>query len=202
MEKYPCFNRRILDGLHSLFVLLGVIPSDNLDEEDDFNILSMVAMRHTDIDAFEAFCVLCMKHAVGNTTSRKNYRRDIVSGYVTLCNEAFCFLILENHREYWREYFCTENMEENKVAVKTKYTVRGSMGGVKGWHADGIKVFNRLLKEVKLERNNPRSADIERELKRKWNVDMNNQLSMNGRLVISNRIEVAEEEEEPDLPDF
>lgn len=129
------------------------------------------------------------------------YRKDKISSVFTISDEAFSFLVLDNNRSYWKAYYNTNNIENDKPVTETRYTVRGSMGGVKGWHVDGIKVYNSLLAAVMDKRKLNNSKVAEEILQNKWNADKRNDLRGSGKI-----IEVAdsdsEEEVQPLIVDF
>ena len=174
--------------------MLGVLPSEDYDEETYTASSLVMLVRCDNIDAFEAFCVLCLKHSIGSAAWRKSYRKDKISSVYTISDEAFSFLVLDNNRSYWKAYYNTDNIENDKPATETRYMVRGSMGGVKGWHVDGIKVYNSLLAAVMDKRKLNDSKVAEEILQNKWNADKRNDLRGSGKI-----IEVADDESEEEV---
>jgi hypothetical protein len=195
-KKHPAYNDRVLSGLMSILELFGCTGDPTFNEElyDPGEVITII--RTTNLNAFESFCVLCLKHIVGNASWRQNFRRDTISSVFTISDEAFAFLVLDNNREYWR--LCYEKGEHNipvaestsasgrshkRRKIETRYTKRGSEGGKQGWTQDGIDAYNDLLKVVINNRNKAESKDLEGRLKRQWNTDRMDQLQKAGRVV-------------------
>jgi hypothetical protein len=197
-KKNPTYNSRVLYGLQDLLKLLGSIDTDEYFQEDNYDLGRIVASIRTDMDcdAFESFCVLCLKHIVGSSSWRQNYRRETISSAFTISDEAFAFLVLDNNRDYWK--LCYDVGEHNipvvestsasgratkRRKVDTRYTKRGSAGGMQGWNREGIDAYNALLKEVMINRTKKESKDMENQLKRQWNADRMNHLQVAGRVL-------------------
>ena len=183
----------------SILKLFGCTGDPTFNEElyDPGEVITII--RTTNIKALESFCVLCLKHIVGNASWRQNFRRDEMSSVFTVSDEAFAFLVLDNNREYWK--LCYERGEHNipvtestsasgrshkRRKIDTKYTKRGSEGGKQGWTQNGIDTYNILLKAVMNNRNKAESKDLEGRLKRQWNDDRMDQLQKAGRVVNDN----------------
>ena len=199
-KKHPMYNERVLSGLQSLLLQMGVLPNESF-SEDEYHVTDLVAIRCNDIDAFEAFCMLCLRHAVGSCSWKKEHRKTKCSKIFTLCDEAFAFLVLENNRLIWKSFY-DRIQDDEKLVAETKFTVRGSMGGLKGWHKDGIKLFNELLREVEQTRHLNQSKIVEENLQRQWNEDRKNVLKTAGRIVVDDDNSESEEDVEPLIIDF
>jgi hypothetical protein len=75
-KKHPAYNNRVLNGLLSILELFGYTGDPTFDEElyDHGQVITII--RTNNINAFESFCVLCLKHIVGTASWRQNFRRD------------------------------------------------------------------------------------------------------------------------------
>ena len=195
-KKHPSYNDRVLSGLLSILQRLGSTGDPTFREEsyDPGEVLATI--RTEDADAFESFCVLCLKHVIGTSVWRQNYRRETISNAFTISDEAFAFLVLDNNRHYWK--LCYDVGEHNiplvettspsgrpskRRKIETKYTKRGSAGGTQGWNQEGIETYNTLLQVVITNRNKNESKDLEGVLKRQWNADKMNHLQDAGRVL-------------------
>ena len=212
-KKHPAYNVRVLNGLMSILQLLGSTGDPTFDEEsyDPGELVSIIRTTTDYTDAFESFCILCLKHIAGTAVWRQNYRKDLVSSAFTISDEAFAFLVLDNNREYWK--LCYEMGEHNIPVVEgtsasgrshkrrkidTKYTKRGSAGGTQGWNQEGIDTYNILLKEVMNSRNKSESRDLEVKLKKQWNTDKMNRLQSAGMVVNQDEEDTVESLNEQD----
>jgi len=201
-KKHQSYNDRVLDGLMSILQKLGSTGDPAFIEEsyDPGEVLATI--RTEDIEAFESFCVLCLKHIVGTGVWRQNFRRETISHAFTISDEAFAFLVLDNNRHYWK--LCYEVGEHNiplvettsttgrpskRRKIETKYTKRGSAGGTQGWNQEGIETYNSLLQVVIANRNKKESKDLEGRLKTQWNADKMNRLQDAGRVLNHDEVE-------------
>ena len=195
-KKHPSYNDRVLRGLMTILQRLGVAGDPAFHEESYDPCEVLATIRNEDIDAFESFCVLCLKHVVGTGVWRQNYRRDTISNAFTISDEAFAFLVLDNNRHYWK--LCYDVGEHNipmvetaspsgrpskRRKIETKYTKRGSAGGTQGWNQEGIDTYNTLLQVVITNRTKSESKDLEGVLKQQWNADKMNHLQDAGRVL-------------------
>jgi hypothetical protein len=195
-KKYPTYNERVLNGLLTTLQLFGCTGDPTFNEELYDPSAIVTTVRTTDIDAFECFCVLCLKHIVGTATWRREFRRDTVPNMFTISDEAFAFLVLDNNREYWKQCYIegehnipvretnsTSGRAHKRIMIDTKYTKRGSVGGKQGWNQEGIETYNALLRAVMENRGRSASEDMERSIKLRWNTDRMNQLQNEGRVL-------------------
>jgi len=196
-KKNPAYNSRILNGLFRILELLGSTGDEAFDGESyDAGALVTAIRSEEDCSAFESFCVLCLKHIVGTSSWRQNFRREAISDAFTISDEAFAFLVLDNNKDYWK--LCYEVGEHNipvvqstsasgratkRRKVDTRYTKRGSAGGTQGWNKEGIDTYNKLLKEVINNRSKNESKELESRIQRQWNDDRMNHLQGAGRVL-------------------
>jgi len=159
---------------------MGVLPNEYI-SKDTFHAPDLVVIRCNNIDAFETFCTLCLRHVIGSCSWKKEHRKTKVSKIFTLCDESFAFLVLEIKWLYWKAFY-DRGRDDEKLVAETKFMVHGSMGGLKGWHNDGIKLFGRRLQH-------------------QWNVDHKNVLKSARRIFDDDDSEL-EEDVEPWIIDF
>ena len=74
--------------------------------------------------------------------------------HMSISDEAFMLLVLENHYELWI------HSETTKVG-RGKYTENGPNKKFCGWSKAGMRCFNKLLEEVRTNRNKLYSKDVE-----------------------------------------
>ena len=74
--------------------------------------------------------------------------------HMSVSDEAFMLLVLENHYELWI------HSETTKVG-RGKYTENGPNKKFCGWSKAGMRCFNKLLEEVRTNRNKLYSKDVE-----------------------------------------
>jgi hypothetical protein len=177
--------------------LLGTIGDLDFDEEtyDPGEVVTII--RTMDIDALENFSVLCLKQIARTAVWRQNYRKETISDAVTISDEPFAFLVLDNNREYWK--LCYQLGEHNIPVVEettsasgrthkrhkidTKNTKRGSAGGTQGWNQEKNDIYNHLLQDVVRNRGSRESKELEGRLKLQWNADKMKTLQSTGMVV-------------------
>jgi hypothetical protein len=74
--------------------------------------------------------------------------------HMSISDEAFMLLVLENHYELWM------HSETTKVG-RGKYTENGPNKKFCGWSKAGMRCFNKLLEEVRTNQNKLYSKDVE-----------------------------------------
>ena len=74
--------------------------------------------------------------------------------HMSISDEAFMLLVLENQYELWM------NSETTKVG-RGKYTENGPNKKFCGWTNEGMRRFNKLLEEVRTNRNKLYSKEVE-----------------------------------------
>ena len=74
--------------------------------------------------------------------------------HMSVSDEAFMLLVLENQYELWI------NSDTTKVG-RGKYTENGPNKKFCGWSNEGMRRFNKLLEEVRTNRNKLYSKDVE-----------------------------------------
>ena len=119
------------------------------------------------------------KAVMGSERWKKKHKLKKISEFVTVANEAFLLLVLENNEKRWRAEF--EIDKANKDAVKNLpdlVHMRNplNLGQNLGWEEKGIKHCNELVKHVldtrKLQNNrkgHDGSNDVETQMMEEWN---------------------------------
>jgi hypothetical protein len=151
----------------------------------------MVALRTTDMDAFEAFCILFLRHTTGKVSWKSSSRSSRISETFTISDEAFAFLVLDDNINYWRKYYLSDvNAVSQVVAssggkgkkpairVETKYSLKNRTGA---WSNEGIRTYNILFQEVMHLRNAPDCKTMENELMDRWKQDRREYLESTGK---------------------
>jgi hypothetical protein len=91
----------VFNSLSHCFVFYASVDLAFLEESYDPGEV-WATIRTEDINVFESFCVLCLKHVAGTGVWRQNYSRETISDAFTISDEAFAFLVLDNNRHYWK----------------------------------------------------------------------------------------------------
>ena len=138
---------------------------------------------------FKMIVEICLKPMVSSKHWKLNHKQLEVSGMTTNADEALALLVLENNYKEW-----IEKAKGNTIDPKnrlTKYTNQGIRhnGTKKGWSLDGLKRFNEIFKEVKIQRSSELSRRRERNLMEEWERDDED----------NNRRRTGREDEMPDL---
>jgi hypothetical protein len=74
--------------------------------------------------------------------------------HMTVSDEAFMLLILENQYDLWL------HAESSKVG-RGPYTENGPNKKFCGWTNEGMRRFNKLMEEVRINRNKQHSVEVE-----------------------------------------
>ena len=88
---------------------------------------------------------------VGLVTYRKEVGMKFLCHFVTVCNESFALLMLENNEARWMDMY---NMKAMKSDLVNKYTdggnsrKNGRSRSYSGWSNAGLNRFNELFKMV------------------------------------------------------
>ena len=117
---------------------------------------------------FKMIVQICLKSMVSAKHWKMNRGKLELSGLLTVADEALALLVLENNYKEW-----VEKAKGNDIDKKnrlTKYTNQGLRhnGTRKGWSMSGLKRFNTIFKEIKLERQRERSKANEVQILDEW----------------------------------
>jgi hypothetical protein len=125
------------------------------DGNDMPNIDNWLTLRNNEHGWYTKFFEVFIVHVVGAAKFRNKVATQFVSSFVTVGDEAFALLVLENCEEKWMDMY---DKKETKSYKKNKYTDGGksSQGGrsrnLKGWSNKGLNRFNELYRLVKVDR--------------------------------------------------
>ena len=105
-----------------------------------------------DADGKDMFCMfvdVCMVHMVPKKKWNDSHMNKHISTIVTVADEAFAMLVLEN----MSPDLCLEAEERNRMTRRTskpKHTKSGKdkMGRIEGWRHSGVVRHNQLMRDV------------------------------------------------------
>ena len=116
------------------------------------------------------FCCHFLKCVIGENQWKTNYLKKPLSDYVTVSDEAFAFLVVENSLDRWTDMWVKNNKKTSSVpALYTNAGVSAKDGRTKrycGWSAEGIARFNLINDAVR--KNRLQFPDFEKELLVEW----------------------------------
>jgi len=101
-----------------------------------------------------------------------NYTSVPISALLTVADEAFALLTMENNVDEWMMLLKHGKDSETK-GKHTIYTSQGENkdGTKKGWTLDGKVRFNSIYDSVVLERNTNHTKELEKELQERWRAE-------------------------------
>lgn len=130
---------------------------------------------------------LCVEMAFSQMISKKKWKMNHfsvdVSSLITVADEAFAIVAMENCIEEWIDI--VDNGEEaQKKGTLTKYTgtQTNKDGTKKGWSLEGKKRFNEVYDLINAVRKTKRSEEMEKWARDEWSleVDTDNLGNRNG----------------------
>jgi hypothetical protein len=160
-KLHPIYNAQVLDGLKTIF--------EHYACSQDAQKLAKI--RIEDIDAFQAFAVLCLRHTVGVMTWRVKHRKFKLSDFFSLSDEGLALVILENNAKVWKDkaYGITN------TSSSARYMEVAKDGSVrKVWSVEGKIRFTALCRQVRELRSFTLSKNNESELVKTWNPTTSN----------------------------
>ena len=119
-------------------------------------------------DAFEVFVRYIIPPVVRKMLFRVRRTRMLVSQFVTIPDEAFAILILENNADKWKIFVEDERglQSMNGKTMKPKFCSGSSKDSYMGnWSQEGIERFNILCDLVAEKRKQDHIDDDERKIK-------------------------------------
>ena len=118
---------------------------------------------------FQLLCEICFEPMMSREQWKLNHSKIAISTLLTVSDEAFALLTLENNVEEWME-LAVKGQDAVKKGDKTKYTSVGMNkdGTKKGWSLEGKKRFNEIYDAVVTERASQRSKAREAWLITEW----------------------------------
>jgi hypothetical protein len=114
-----------------------------------------LTLRDNKDDWYNVFFDLFVINVVGAAKFRSRVVQQFVSSFVTISDEAFALLVLENCEEKWMDMY---EKKETRSDKKNKYTdggkscKSGRSRNLKGWSNRGLNRFNELYRLVKSDR--------------------------------------------------
>jgi hypothetical protein len=131
-----------------------------MEEKDAFTNLRL----HDNSKLFKTFVEYCLVYFVGSHTWRwQAYIRNVLDIF-SVSDEAFAMLLIENNAKDL-EYVHNNQVEKVKRKdSRPKYTKVSSYNGevkFQGWHQNGVRRYNELVKQVKENRLSTISKDRE-----------------------------------------
>ena len=124
----------------------------------------VMQQEHGQVDAFVFFCYNILECVAGKQEWKLEKGRKTVSkSCVTVSDEAFALLLLENGWE--RFVFYASKEEENQVQKLPPNLYTGRKGGnriYEGWSDDGIERFNELCRHVHSDRMSSEGPTFEK----------------------------------------
>lgn len=152
-----------------------------LDEQNDPFGRLVKRLRDTDTHKLREDCTkeefkICAELCFSAMISRQKWNRNHyivdLSSMVTIADEAFALLTLENNVDEWID-IATKDEDSHKKGTSTRYTGKGTNndGTKKGWTLDGKKRFNDLYDAVKRDRSTRYSVELEEWLKAEWMIE-------------------------------
>ena len=120
--------------------------------------------EHGQIGCIWFFCYNILECVAGKQEWKlEKVRKTVSTSCVTVSDEAFALLILENGWE--RFVFYASNEEKNEVQKLPPNLYTGRKGGnmiYEGWSDDGIERFNELCSQVKSDRMSSEGQTFEK----------------------------------------
>lgn len=159
----------MLDGLQTIFEHYAFSPDPS----------KLAKMRIEDIDAFQAFAALCLRHTIGVMTWRVKHRKFKLSDFFSCSDEGLALVILENNAKVWKDkaFGLSTNTESN-----ARYMETAKDGSVrKTWSVEGKMRFTALCHQVRELRSFTLSKNNEGELVKAWNPSSTNNGTNRGR---------------------
>jgi hypothetical protein len=114
-------------------------------------LASEIMAKRQNVDAYATFCDNVLALVIGKHVWRTRCGVEMISQFVSISDEAFALLLLENSWGVWKHL--AEKKEEDATVVKARYTMNGA--GTKknhGWTKEGLMRFFELIEEVKNDR--------------------------------------------------
>ena len=125
------------------------------------NIISQLR-THRDYYGPWFFDKIVVSIVVGKSNWIRVRKTERFSNLVTVSDEAFALLVLENGYAYWLDKF-KKYGTGSKINDEFKYTKRENQGSqTKGWTKDGIDRYNVLCKLVKEDRDKTGNEEFDR----------------------------------------
>jgi hypothetical protein len=136
-------------------------------------------LRDAADNAYETFCENFMECVVPSSEWKMRARKNPMSFYVTPALEAFAVVVYKNAYRKWEETYRKETDEDDETETSsltagsgrgnTRHLYTGDSKGSRkyeGWSAEGMKLYNRVLDLITLQRGRP-GCNFDRNLMKK-----------------------------------
>ena len=162
------------------------MKSEIVAEEEDFTDIDIrpdtIEDRHTEFNMYIDFVQFYVSGVIGLRYFEKHKCQKLYRNYVTVSDEAFAILTIENNWDRWIAMAGTEEWKTSPVPTKwtvtrtkadnakQKATTTGSQNSeptarrFRGWSSEGIQRYNQLFDEIKAERQTGRAKRFEEKL--------------------------------------
>ena len=129
--------------------------------------------REGDAPTFKLLCEVAFAPMVSSEKWKMNHMDIDIRTLLTVADEAFALLTMENNVNEWIMGLRYSNENYNTKGQHTRYTnLRNNTDGTKkGWKLEGKMRFNELYDAVVLERNSARAKEMEAKVKAEWKLD-------------------------------
>jgi hypothetical protein len=119
--------------------------------------------------SYQLFCSHFLRPIVGTTKWKHNFLRKRMTLYVTISDEAFALLTLENNYDRWIDMWRNDNLKTSEVEAKWTNAGQSLSNGqskrFNGWKQDGYTRYNELYDLVEADREDAGRRSFEIKLK-------------------------------------
>ena len=125
-------------------------------------------------DEWKEYVDVCFTPVVLKETFKRNKKNVLLGEYLTVYDEAFALVVMENNIEAWIAEALNWGVKTKEMEDMKKYYNKGSsksrsVGAMKRtWSIKGKKRFNDILEELEKQRNETESKEKEEWLKEIW----------------------------------
>ena len=119
---------------------------------------------------FKLLCEVALEPMISREKWKMNHLDVNISALLTVSDEAFALLTIENNIDEWLMGLKYSKEEFNSKGQHTKYTGLGTNkdGTKKGWTLEGKMRFNDIYDAVVLQRSSARSKEMEAKVREEW----------------------------------
>ena len=128
-----------------------------------FEMTDILTLR-SGVDTYGWFVSQFLPAVVGSRCWNANYRKNTISSFVTVSDEAFALVNMENNYARWQDMFIKQNTKTSEVGALCTNSGESKKNGqskkFQGWAAAGIEQYNAYYLAVKQDRENNREFDV------------------------------------------
>jgi hypothetical protein len=147
------------------------------EEKKKFPRLSDILEMSQKESTYALFCAQFLRPIVGTTKWKNNFLRKRFRVYVTISDEAFALLTLENNYNRWIDMWKTGNLKTSDVEAKWTNAGQSQANGqskrFNGWKQDGYTRYNELYDLVEADREHEGRPGFELRLKEAFQAENN-----------------------------